>query len=1061
MKNPIHWMVDNHVVSNLLMLMLILGGLIIGFSVKQEVFPEITMDKIQISIAYPGAGPEEIEEGILLTIEDRLTAIEGIRQIKSTASEGIGLIVAEIHPGNDLDTMLQEIKSEVDRINTFPKDAESPVISKIDNKRQVISLVIYGDVSELSLREQAEQIRDELLQINNITQVELGGVRPYEIVIEISERDLRRLRLTLDQVAERVRLASIDLPGGTIKTKENEILIRTKEKRYYASEYEEIRLLSQADGREIRLGDIATIRDTFEETDLYARFDGLPAAMIKVFRIGDQKPTEISKAVLAYIDKKKSQLPTSIQIADWNDTSEIFQSRVNLLLKNAVLGLFMVMIVLGLFLEIKLAMWVMLGIPISFLGSMLLMPAMEVSINMISLFAYIMALGIVVDDAIVVGENIYEHRQKGKPYLQAARDGALEVARPVTFAILTSVAAFLPLVFIGGSMGKFIRVIPLVVIAILAISLIESLFVLPAHLSFSRSSKTNNSKPNFIERKQLKFARGLEEFIDGPYSRLLKLCLEFRYASLAVAIAVLLISFGIVGGGIVKFGFMPKVEGDTITATVEMVQGTPSSRSSEVQERMLRAAQEVIQELETENPGEKLVRHMYSVVGGTIADQGPAGGNSSTSSNLTAIAILLTPSETRTIGSSFISKRWREKVGDIAGAESISYASNLVHMGANIDIQLAHEDFNVLKRVSERIRKELAKYPGINDIASNYSLGKREIRATLTQEARTLGITEQNLGRQLRGAFYGSEALRLQRGRNEVKVITRYPLAERQHLADLEKLRIRTPQGGEIPLQQAAVLSEDFGFSTIQRTDRKRVINITADVDNSKANSEEVIDALKTGILKDLQHDYPRLIVDLEGEQREQRDSMTSMRRGFALAMLGIFALLAIPFSSYSQPLLIMSAIPFGFVGAVAGHLVLGYDLSMLSIFGVVALSGVVINDSLLLIDYTNSHRKAGQSSMNALLIAGQRRFRPILLTSLTTFFGLAPIMLETSTQAKFLIPMAISLAFGVMTATGITLLLIPSLYLILEDFRGLLGLSERKMNGETKQSSIKPVGAL
>jgi len=1047
MKDAIHWMAKNHVVANLLMAVLILGGLIIGMGVKQEVFPEITMDKIQISITYPGAGPSEIEEGILLTIEDNLTAVEGIRQIKSTAFEGLGIVIVELDPENDADTLLQEIKSEIDRITTFPQDAEKPVISKLDNKREVISLVLYGDVSELNLREQAEQIRDELLQIDNITQIELSGVRPYEIGIEISEATLRQYRLTLDQVAQRVRLASIDLPGGIIKTSGNEILIRTKEKRYYASQYEEIRLLSQQDGREIRLGDIATVSDTFEENDIFARFDGQPAVMIKIYRIGDQKPTEISTAVLDYIDQKKPQMPTSIKIADWNDTSEIFRSRMDLLLKNAALGLIMVMIVLGLFLEIKLALWVMLGIPISFLGSLLLMPTVGVSINMISLFAFIMALGIVVDDAIVVGENIYEHRQKGKPFLQAACDGAVEVARPVIFAILTSIAAFMPLVFISGTMGKFIRAIPLVVISVLVISLVESLFVLPAHLSLGRPRKAGNGRPHFIERGRHRFSDAMKKFIAGPYHTLLHLCLEFRYVSLAIAIAVLLTSFGLVGGGIVKFRFMPKVEGDKITATVEMVQGTPASRSTQVQEMLLKTAQESIAELESDNPGENLKRHIYSIVGSTIAGGGPAGGRSSIGSNKTAVSILLTPSESRNISASRIGTLWRKKVGDITGAESVSFASNLVHMGSVIDIQLAHDNFDVLKTVSETVRRELDQYPGINDIGSNYSQGKKEIRATLTEQARTLGITEQNLARQLRAAFYGSEALRLQRGRNEVKVITRYPLEERQHLADLEKLHIRTSQGGEIPLHQAAILNEDFGFSTIQRTDRKRVINITADVDNKKANSDEIIADLKSGILSELQQDYPGLIIDMEGEMRERRDSMNSMRKGFGLALIAIFVLLAIPFGSYSQPLLIMTAIPFGFVGAITGHLLMGYDLSILSLFGIVALSGVVINDSLLLIDYTNSHRKKGQPPFEALLIAGKRRFRPILLTSLTTFFGLAPMLLETSTQAQFLIPMAISLAFGIMFATGIILLLIPSLYLILEDLKKLFGFSRNRDN--------------
>ncbi len=526
MKSAIRWMAHNHVAANLLMLVFVVGGLLLAPKVKQEVFPEVSLDWISVSVPYPGAGPEEVEEGILLKIEENLTGVDGIKQIKSTAAEGSGSVMVEIREGMDADKVLQDVKSEVDRITTFPLDAEEPVISKVLNRREVISVVVYGDLAERSLREWAEAVRDDLLTYPQITQVDLGGVRPYEIAVEVPEENLRRYNLTLEQVAQRIRKASLDLPGGSIRTQGGEILLRTKERRYFGPEYADLVILTQPDGTQVRLRDIAAVRDTFQETDTSATFDGKPAAMVKIFRVGEQKPTEISEIVKQYIEEKSPMLPPTVQIADWNDTSELFASRMHLLLKNAAFGLILVFLVLGLFLEIRLALWVMLGIPISFLGTLFLMPALGISINMISLFAFILALGIVVDDAIVIGENIYEQRQLGRPYLRAAVDGAQEVGIPVVFSILTTVAAFMPLIFVSGTMGKFISVIPMVVITILLVSLIESLFILPAHLALGRRRKTPGGVLGGIERLRQKFGRALDRFIGGPYRRTLDLCLR-------------------------------------------------------------------------------------------------------------------------------------------------------------------------------------------------------------------------------------------------------------------------------------------------------------------------------------------------------------------------------------------------------------------------------------------------------------------------------------------------------------------------------------------------------
>lgn len=1043
--SAIGWMSRNHVAANLLMLVLVVGGLIKGRSLKQEVFPEVSLDRIQVSVAYPGAGPEEVEEGILLQVEENLTGVDGIKELRSRAAEGFGTVTAELVPGEDPDQLLQEIKSEVDRIVTFPQDAEKPVISKLLNRREVISLVVYGGLSEHSLRQQAEMIRDELLGLAGITQVDLSGVRPYEIAVEISEENLRRYNLTLDQVASRLRRASLDLPGGTVKTAAGQILLRTKERRYFAPEYADTVVLVQADGSQLRLGEIATVRDSFRETDEFARFDGQPAAMVRVYRVGEQKPTEIAATVRNYVAAKQASLPASVQLATWNDTSENLQSRMNLLTKNAGFGLALVLIVLGLFLEIRLALWVMLGIPISFFGALLVLPLLGVSINMISLFAFILALGIVVDDAIVVGENVYEQRLLGKPYLQAAIDGAREVGLPVIFSVLTTVAAFMPLIFVDGMMGKFIKTIPLVVISLLLVSLVESLFVLPAHLAMGRRRSLGGGVIGTLDRIRQGFGRRLDRLIAGPYRRTLALALEHRYTTLALSLAVLLLTVGIVKGGVIKFVFMPEVDGDVITASLQMPPGTSAEQTGRVQQQIVEQGLATVAEYDAGLPaGGSILRNIYAVVGSTLAGGGPGGGATASGAHLSDIALFLTPSEERGISSTQIQNSWRQKVGELPGIESLVFKSNLVRMGANIDVQLAHTDFAVLEAAAARLRLALGEYPGVGDIEDNFARGQQEIKLRLKPAARTLGVTEEDLGRQVRGAFFGAEALRLQRGRNEVRVMVRYPESDRRSLADLENLRIRTANGGEIPLARAAWIDSGSGFAEINRTARKRVINVTASVDSRQANAGEILADLKSNLLAELAADYPGLSFNLEGEEKERRDSLGSMKEGFLLALVGIYALLAIPFRSYSQPLLIMAAIPFGVVGAVLGHLLMGYNLSILSIFGIVALSGVVVNDALLLIDRINGGRREGAALFEAVTAAGQRRFRPILLTSLTTFFGLAPMILETSVQARFLIPMAISLGFGILFATAITLVLVPTLYLILEDLRALLGLREK-----------------
>ncbi len=1026
-------MANNHVAANLLMILFIVGGVVMGFSIKQEVFPDFELDLVKVTVAYPGAGPEEVEEGIILKIEEGLSSIAGIKEVTSVAAEGYGRVFAEMLPGEDVDLLIQDIKSEIDRITTFPEEAERPVVSKIVSRREVIAVVVSGNTSERSLREQAEAIREDLLALPGITQVDLRGVRPYEISIEVKEETLRSYGLTLGRIAERIREASIDLPGGALKSRGGQILIRTKGKRFSGREYAGITIIEDIEGTELKLGDIAVVKDTFRDTDQYALFDGRPAVMIAVYRVGDQKPLDTAGLVKEYIQQKQISMPDSIDLSIWNDFSEYYRGRINLLLKNAFIGLILIFLVLGMFLQIRLAMWVMLGIPISFLGALLLMPSLDVSINMLSLFAFILALGIVVDDAIIVGENIFTHRGMKKPYIDAAVDGAVEVSRPVIFSVLTTVAAFLPLIFVSGTMGKFIRVIPFVVIPILLVSLVESLLILPAHLGFGRPLEKPGRIVGFIDAIRRGFSLRLERFIDGPYHRFLSICLDYRYTTLAISIAILFITIGIVGSGIIKFRFMPDVDGDLITASIKMPLGAPLEDTARAGEYIELKAREVAQEYAAGPVGGKgVLRHIYSTVGGTIL-YGHTGGGTSSGSHIANVAMLLTESEERGVPAAEISRKWREKSGDVPGAESVTFVSNVVRFGKSIDIRLAHSDPNLLNNALIRIKGALAAYPGVSDIEDNFTKGKRELKLTLRPEARALGITEEDLGRQVRAAFYGAEALRIQRGRNEVRVMVRYPAGERKEIRDLESMRIRT-RDTEIPLTRAAFIQEGRGFSEINRTDRKRIVNVTAAVDAEAANAKEILDDMKKTVLNRLVTDYPGLTYDLEGEEKERTESMESMKRGFILALLLIYTLLAIPFRSYIQPFIIMSSIPFGFVGALLGHMIMGKDISILSIFGIVALTGVVVNDSLLLINFINMKRRADVPLRHAVEEAARRRFRPIVLTSLTTSLGLTPIILEKSVQAQFLIPMAISLGFGILFATLITLLLVPSLYLILED---------------------------
>jgi len=1045
-KGFLAWFARNSVASNILMLVLIVGGLITLTQVKQEVFPEVEIETVIIQVPYPGASPAEVEQGVALAIEEAVRGLEGVKEIRTTAAEGTAVVAVELLVGTNKDRALNDVKSAVDRITSLPEDAERPVISLATNRRQVISLVLYGDVSEHVLHDLAERVRFGLLEKEEITYVEIGGTRPLEISVEVPQHELREHDLTLEEVAQAITQGSVEIPGGGVKTRSGEVLLRTAERRDRGAEFEDIAVRARPDGSTLRVGDVATVIDGFSETDQEAFFNGERAVMLNVFRTGDQGPIEISDIVHDYAASLEAELPPGVSAATWNDSAEVYADRVDLLQRNAIIGLILVLLVLSLFLEPRLAFWVTLGIPISFAGSILFLPGADVSINMISLFAFIVTLGMVVDDAIVVGEAIYEKRSNGMAFAKAAVRGVKEVAMPVVFSITTTCIAFAPMLFVPGVSGKFFRNIPIVVISVLLISLVESLLILPAHLSHKmpwwlKVLLSPLLLPMTLVHKT-RADRGLGAFIRKAYKPALGYALRWRYTTFAVCMAMALPTcFGLTAGGRLQFTFLPKIEGDVISAELRMPVGTSVEETQRWQERMTETARELIDE----NGGDDILRGMYSTVGSAQGfGGGPMGAGSNAGSHLASALVFLVQSDQRDVRTADFAERWRERIGEIPGAEALTFNYAIgANAGSPIDIRLSHPDKEVLEDAAERLADRLTAYGGLRDIDSGVSPGKEQLDMTLTDEGRARGLTAAGLARQVRSSFFGAEAIRQQRGREEIRVYVRRPRDERVSLHELSQLVVRTPDGGEMLLGQAANLSWGRAYTSISRIDARPIVSVTADIVQGVGNGTQIMQSIAEDDLPALLAETPGLSYDVGGEQREQGESMRSLAMGQVFALFIMYGLLAIAFRSYAQPLIIMlGAIPFGVVGAFWGHIVMGFDLSMISMMGIVALSGVVINDSLILIDAINNYRKEGYELWDAVVAGGTRRFRPILLTSLTTFFGLVPMILEPSVQARFLVPMAISLGFGVLFASFILLLIVPAGYLIIEDLKGVMGKS-------------------
>nr|VFJ89163.1 MAG: Multidrug efflux pump subunit AcrB [Candidatus Kentron sp. H]VFJ91228.1 MAG: Multidrug efflux pump subunit AcrB [Candidatus Kentron sp. H]VFJ97701.1 MAG: Multidrug efflux pump subunit AcrB [Candidatus Kentron sp. H] len=1032
----IEWFIRNGVAANLLMvLILALGIQAVAMRIPLEVFPDIDLDVVTVGMTHRGATPVEVEEGIVTRMEEAISDLIGIDKLISTASEGSARLRIEVADGHDPRGVLDDVKNRIDAINTFPTDAERPVYGVVQRRREVISVVVSADLPETALRTLGERTRDDLLALPGVTQVDLTGVRDHEIAIEVSQHTLERFGIGFDDVVAAVRNASKDYPAGSLKTRRGEILLRTRGQAYTGEDFARIVLITRPDGTYLTLADIAEIKDGFQEDPLFTRFNGNRAVLLEVYRTGNQSAITLARDVRHYMENARKTLPPGVKMDYWRDRSRIIELRLNTLASSAIQGGILIFLLLTLFLRLSVAVWVCVGIPVSFMGALALLPELGVTLNIISLFGFILVLGIVVDDAIVTGENIHSHMKRGEDPILAAIGGTREVAVPVTFGVLTTMAAFVPLLFVEGRRGAIFGQIPMVVIPVLIFSLIESKLILPSHLSHTRMGM---GKPaGRFTTVQRRIADGLERGIRRFYRPLLARALDHRLLTLALFIGVSFFLSSFVLSGRYGFTFLPRVQSEVARASLVMPTGTPVEITGRHVSHILAVADRLREKYRDPASGESVIRNSLFQVGwsSSLGFMESAGGGGSHKGQ---VILELVPPEERalTVTTSELVREWRQGIGRIPGARELTFRAEIGRAGDPVDIQLVGDDFADLTAAAEEVKERLAEYPGVFDIRDSFDTGREEIKLRLRPEAELLGLSVSDLGNQVRQAFFGAEAQRIQRGRDDVRVMVRYPLAERRSEENLARMRIRTPDGVEVPFSAVADVTVGDGFSTIRRVDRHRAVNVTADINKEEININQITHDLGP-FLADLGRRWPGVRYTLEGELREQRESFGSLMTGIALVLFVIYALLAIPFRSYAQPIIVMGVIPFSLVGALLGHMIMGMNLSIMSVWGLLALIGVVVNDSLVLVDYINRRRREGVETMAAVVMAGAARFRPILLTSLTTFAGLMPLIFDKSTQAQFLIPMAVSLGFGILYATLLTLFLAPVGYLLLEDARG------------------------
>lgn len=1027
-KGIISWFGHNHVAANILMMVLLVGGLFSISNMRTETFPSIDPKMVTVRVVYPGATPYEVADGITSRVEEALIGIDGVKRISAVASEGSGSVYVELEDFANADDVYNDVDTAVSGLSDFPPEqAERPIITKLKSTPLVMTLAIFGDTKEETIKYWAENIEDELRQLPGVANTNLRGIRDYEISIEISESALRKYNLSLADIGNAIEAFSTDIPAGTLEAKQGEILLRVQEQRYTGAEFENIVIKTLSDGSSLTLKDIATVIDGFEDVNLVSRFNGARAAFIDVSRSDTEDTLSVANTVNAYLETVS--LPAGLDLTLQQDETVTLRDRINLMLRNGVLGFALVFLVLLLFLDLKLAFWTSVAIPVSFMGGLMVIHLFGYSLNMVSLFALIVVLGIVVDDAIVTGESIFDQQEKHPNDPNAFLIGVRRVNAPVTIGVSTTIAAFAPLYFSTGVLGQIISVIPIVVVPILVISLMEAFFILPAHLS-----TPTRWSAGIIADIRNHVSRGLHHVIEHVVVPFAKLCMKWRYATVAAFVALAILTVGMFQSGTIRFVFFPQIESDQVKITVTMPTGTQFEQTESIMLAIEQAVEAVRQKVETDS--HKVYESTSLSIGETSSEAGPPGTamRNSKSSNVGQMVIQLVSSDQRDVSAAQIESMVRERIIDLPNIEKLAFQSSLIGEDADIEVELTHPEEATLNEAAEELKDILKAINGTKEVSDSYEPGKNEYVFKLNQEGYAVGLTPALLGEQLRSAYFGLEAERFQRGRSEVIVYVRYPKDERENLDALAQTRIRLPSGQEVPLSSVADVTEQVGYSSIQTVNGRQIVSVTADVDYAVLTPNDVLTELQATILPELQNKYNGLSYSFEGESRDQKEDMASLGRNMLTALLLIYVLLGAQLKSYVQPIVIMLAIPFGVIGATWGHFLLGHDLSFISMFGIVALTGVVVNDSVVLMDYLNQQRLEGNNMYDSTIAAIKRRFRPILLTTVTTSLGLLPMLLETSMQAQFLIPMVISLATGILFSTFVILLFIPSVLMIKVD---------------------------
>jgi multidrug efflux pump subunit AcrB len=1037
MQRFIGTIINHHVLANLVMIIILLTGAMAGFSMLRESFPEIEPALITVSVIYPGADVEEIEEGIARKIEEAVDGLEGVKRYTTVSSENVGQALIEIIDGFPMEKARDLIENAVDSISTFPGAAEKPIITEAQFRREMLNITLWGDMDESTRKETAEEIKDELQAHPDISQVRISGVRDYEITIEISEEKLRKYGLTFSEITQAIQKGSVNLSGGSFLTQREKISIRVKDRKYFGRELSELVVLTRSTGELITLDQVANVRDAFTEDPVIARFNGKPAVMITLLKTPDEDAISIARAGHEYVKRKAASLPEGIQLTAWADGSLVIDDRLSITFRNGLLGLSLVLLCLWTFLNTRLSFWVAMGIPISMSGSLIVLWLAGLTLNSVTLFGMVMVLGIIVDDAIIIGEAIFLHRTQGDGPLMAAVNGVREVGLPVIAAVATTILAFMPLGFISGVMGQFMGTMAIAVIGALLVSLIEALFILPAHLAHLPSAEKTKMNTNSIKsvgrRVRGKINGTLDFIIHTLYGRAIRRLIHYRYIVLASGISFVLMTVGLASGGFIKFAPFPSWDDNQILATIEFPQGTSTEITQKALLKMEDGLNRYIESVEDEH-GEKLIEEVFTITGQGSGSQGSPSGNGT---HFGTIKIQLQHSNNRSLHSQDILAGWSKEVGVIDGALSQSFASQENGPGgAPIEIWIQGRDTENLRAVAEEIRTKLQSYDGLYQIEDSFRPGKRELKVLVKPEARTMGITQEDLARQVYAGFYGLEADRIQRGRDDIRIKVRYSNDERSSLGNLQNIRIRTPEGHEVPFHAVAFSEFGAGPASIDRTDGQRRIKVTAQLDENRANAAEILGDIEANFFPELYDRYSGFTLALEGDSQDSMESIDSLLRLFPIAMVGIFIIIATLFRSYMQPMVVILAIPFGLIGAVLGHVILGWQLVMFSVFGMMALTGVVVNDAIVLIEAINTQIAKGTPVLEAIAQGGIRRFRAIMLTSLSTIGALIPVIIEDDLSSQPLNPMALSLACGVGFATVLTLVFIPSMIAILNDFR-------------------------